>query len=85
MNAKSLLISVILALLFAWVALANSQAVRITLIFWGWDVPLFLVILISIMIGILFTGLISAVEEGKLLGKLKNLEKTLNLEGKNKK
>jgi uncharacterized integral membrane protein len=77
MSIKSLLMSVVLAILFSWFALANSQAVTVSLLLWNYQVPLFLVILISMMLGILFTGLISAVEENKLMGKLKDLEKTL--------
>jgi uncharacterized integral membrane protein len=74
MTIKNLIISVILAIFFTWFALANSQTVSVSILLWNSKLSLSLVILISILIGVIFTGLISAAEETKMLGKIRELE-----------
>lgn len=74
MSIKNLVLSVILAILFTWFALANSQNATLSLFVWQLNISLSLVILISILIGVIFTGLISAAEQARMLMKIKELE-----------
>ncbi len=74
MSFKSLIFSVVLALLLTWFALANSQIVALSMFFWNLNLSLSLVILISILIGVIFTGLISAGEQSKMFGRIRELE-----------
>jgi len=75
MSPRNLVISITLAIFFTWFALANSQTVTLSILIWKYQLSLSLVILISILIGIILTGIISAKEENKLFGKIKELEK----------
>ena len=75
MSPRNLVISITLAIFFTWFALANSQTVTLSILIWKYQLSLSLVILISILIGIILTGNISAKEENKLFGKIKELEK----------
>jgi uncharacterized integral membrane protein len=72
--------SVILAMLLTWFALLNSQVVSISLLFWSFNTYLSIVIFISMLVGILFTGLISAMEQRKFLSTIKELESKLKQE-----
>jgi lipopolysaccharide assembly protein A len=77
---RSLVISIILAIIFTWFALSNSQIVNVSILIWSFQVSLSLVILISILIGVIITGLISAMEQARMLGKIKELEKNAKTE-----
>jgi len=74
---KNLVIALILAIVFSWFALSNSQVVLVSLLLWKHQMSLSLVILISILIGIILTGMIAAAEQTVLLGKIKELERKL--------
>jgi uncharacterized integral membrane protein len=80
MAFRSLVISIILAILFTWFALSNSQIVSVALLIWSFQTPLSILIFISILFGILIAGLISAMEQGKFLHKIKELENKLKQE-----
>lgn len=77
MSPRNLIFSIVLAILFTWFALANSQSVTVSLLIWKLQMSLSLVILLSIMIGILFTGILSAAEQARMLGKINELENKL--------
>ena len=74
MSIRNLVISIILAIFFTWFALANSTIVTVSILIWKLQVSLSLVILVSILIGVIFTGIISASEQARMLGKIKGLE-----------
>jgi uncharacterized integral membrane protein len=74
---RSLITAVILAIIFTWFALANSQVVTVSIFVWSFQFSLSLVILISILIGVIFTGIVSAAEQARMLGKIKELENKL--------
>jgi uncharacterized integral membrane protein len=74
MSIKNIVFSVILAIFFTWFALANSQPVTLSVLIWKYTASLSLIILLSILIGIIITGLLSVAEESKLLKKIKELE-----------
>jgi len=74
---KNIIYAVILAILFTWFALSNSQVVAVTFLFKTYQFSLSLVILVSILIGIIIAGLTAVVEETKLLNKLKEVENKL--------
>ncbi len=74
---RSLITAIILAIIFTWFALANSQMVTVSIFIWSFQVSLSLVILISILIGIIFTGIVSAAEEARMLGNIRELENKL--------
>lgn len=74
--------SIILAMLLTWFALLNSQVVSISLLVWSFNTYLSIVIFISILVGILFTGLISAMEQRKFLSRISELEGKLKVEEK---
>jgi len=71
---KNIVYAVILAILFTWFALSNSQVVAVSLLFRSYQFSLSLVILVSILIGIIISGLTAIFEEAKLLKKIKELE-----------
>lgn len=75
---KSWLQTAILSLIFAAFltafALSNSQVIRVSLILWEGQMSLALVILISILTGVICTGIIAIAEEVKLLKHIKELE-----------
>ena len=75
MSIRNLVLSIILAIFFTWFALANSTVVTVSILVWKLQVSLSLVILVSILIGVIFTGILSAGEQSKMYGKIKNLEK----------
>jgi uncharacterized integral membrane protein len=77
MMFKNLVVSIILAIVFTWFALANSQPVTVSLLFRSWQVSLSLVILICLLLGVIFTGLVSAAEQRKMYSKQKELEKKI--------
>ena len=86
---KSLIGAIVLAIMFTWFALANSMPVDVSILIWKIHVSLSLVILVSILIGVIFTGIMSAGEQSKMYAKIKNLEKELKhdediLKGENK-
>jgi len=72
---RSLVISIILAMIFTWFALSNSVIVKVSILLWSWQISLSLVILISVLIGVIITGMISAMEQTRLLVRIKELEK----------
>ena len=74
---KSLIAAIILAIVFTWFALANSQVVTVSIFIWSFQVSLSMVILVSILIGVIFTGIVSAAEQARMAGKIRELEKTL--------
>ena len=74
---KSLIGAIVLAIIFTWFALANSMPVDVSILIWKIHVSLSLVILVSILIGVIFTGIMSAGEQSKMYAKIKNLEKEL--------
>jgi len=77
MSIRNLVLSIILAIFFTWFALANSTVVTVSILIWKIHVSLSLVILVSILIGVIFTGIMSAGEQSKMYAKIKNLEKEL--------
>jgi len=77
---RSLIAAVILAIILTWFALANSQMVTVSFIARSIQVSLSLVILISILIGVVLTGIISLAEQNRMLGKTKELENKLKHE-----
>jgi uncharacterized integral membrane protein len=74
---KSLITAIVLAIVFTWFALANSQVVNVSIFIWSFQVSLSMVILVSILIGVIFTGIVSASEQARMMGKIKELEKNL--------
>jgi uncharacterized integral membrane protein len=74
---RNLVSVIILAIILTWFALANSQIVTVSILIWSIQVSLSLVILISILIGVILTGILSAGEQSKMYAKIKNLEKEL--------
>ena len=74
---KSLIGAIVLAIILTWFALANSQIVTVSLLIWSIQVSLSLVMLLSILLGVIFTGILSAGEQSKMYAKIKNLEKEL--------
>ena len=72
---RSLIIAIILAIIFTWFALANSQMVTVSIFVWNSQISLSMVILISILIGVIFTGMVSASEQARMMRKIKELEK----------
>jgi uncharacterized integral membrane protein len=74
---KSLISAIVLAIILTWFALANSQMVTVSMLIWSIQVSLSLVMLLSILIGVIFTGILSAGEQSKMYAKIKNLEKEL--------
>jgi len=74
---KSLISAIVLAIILTWFALANSQIVTVSLLIWSVQVSLSLVMLLSMLIGVIVTGILSAGEQSKMFAKIKNLEKEL--------
>jgi len=74
---KSLIGAIVLAIILTWFALANSQIVTVSLLIWSVQVSLSLVMLLSMLIGVIVTGILSAGEQSKMFAKIKNLEKEL--------
>jgi len=77
---RTLVTAIILAILLTWFALANSQPVTVSILVWKPSFSLSLLILISILIGVIFTGILSAVEQSRMFGKIKELESKLKHE-----
>jgi putative membrane protein len=71
---RSLVMAIILAIIFTWFAISNSQVVKVSLLIWSLQVSLSLLILISVLIGIILTGLISAMEQTRLIAKIGELQ-----------
>ena len=71
---KNLVSAIILAIILTWFALANSQMVTVSVLIWSVNVSLSLVILISLLIGVILTGILSAGEQSKMFIKIKQLE-----------
>jgi len=71
---KNLVSAIILAIILTWFALANSQLVKVSVLIWSVNVSLSLVILISLLIGVILTGILSAGEQSKMFIKIKQLE-----------
>jgi uncharacterized integral membrane protein len=71
---RSLVMAIILAIIFTWFAISNSQVVKVSLLVWSFEVSLSLLILVSVLIGIILTGLISAMEQTKLIAKINELQ-----------
>ena len=74
MPLRNLVLSIILAIFFTWFALANSQMVTVSILIRNIQVSLSLVILISILIGVILTGVISAAEQTRMFGKIREIE-----------
>lgn len=74
---KNLITAVVLAIVFTWFALANSQMTTLSIFVWSFQFSLSLVILISLLIGVIFTGIVSATEQARMLGKIRELESKL--------
>ncbi len=66
--------AIILAIIFTWFAVSNSQVVKVSLLVWSFQFSLSLLILISVLIGIILTGLIAAMEQTKLIAKIGELQ-----------
>lgn len=75
MSHKNLIFSIVLALIFTWFAIANLQIVTVSFLIWNFMMSLSLVILLSILLGILITGIVSVAEQAKLMRRIKGLEK----------
>jgi uncharacterized integral membrane protein len=75
MMLRNLVFSIILAIVFTWFALTNSQMVTVTLLLWNWSISLSLVILVCLLLGVIFTGIFSTAEQAKASAKIKELEK----------
>jgi putative membrane protein len=71
---RSLVMAIILAIIFTWFAISNSQVVTVSLLVWSLQVSLSLLILISVLIGVILTGLISAMEQTRLIAKINELQ-----------
>ncbi len=82
MSARNIIVSVILAILFTWFALVNSATVTVSLIFRSYTLSLSLIILCCILIGVIFTALISLFDQRKLMSRIKELEKQVKKEEK---
>ncbi len=78
MSFKNVTISVLLAIIFTWFALANSDVVTVSILLRSYKISLSLVILICILIGIIIAGLISAAEQTRMLGRIHELEKQIS-------
>ena len=74
---RNLVSVIILAIILTWFALANSQIVTVSMLIWSIQVSLSLVMLLSMLIGVIVTGILSAGEQSKMYAKIKNLEKEL--------
>jgi uncharacterized integral membrane protein len=74
---KSLISAIILAIFFTWFALSNAAPTKVSILIWSFDVSLSLVILISILVGVIFTGILSAAGQARMLMKIKELESKL--------
>ena len=74
---RILTLSIVLAIVFTWFALSNSQVVTVSLMLWSKQISLSLVILISILIGIIFTAVIAAWEQTRILAQFREVEKKL--------
>jgi uncharacterized integral membrane protein len=74
---RSLISAIVLAIILTWFALANSQIVTVSMLIWSIQVSLSLVMLLSMLIGVIVTGILSAGEQSKMYAKIKNLEKEL--------
>jgi uncharacterized integral membrane protein len=77
---RTLIMALILAIVFTWFALSNSQIEKVSILIWSFQIPLSLLILVSILIGIIFTGIVFSMEQTKLLGKMRELERKLKTE-----
>jgi uncharacterized integral membrane protein len=71
---KNLLLSIFLAVVFTWFAIANSQSVTLSVLIWRFNMSLSLVVLISALVGVIFTGLVAAMEQTRMYGKMKDVE-----------
>ena len=71
---QTAVLSLIFAAFLTAFALSNAQVAKVSLVFWQGEVSLALIILISILIGVLCTGVIAVVEETKMLRTIKQLE-----------
>lgn len=80
MAFRSFIMSIVLAIIFTWFALSNSDPVKVHLLVWSLNTYISILIFISILVGILFTGIISAMEQRKFLSTIKELESKLKQE-----
>jgi len=58
----TLIITVLLGLLFAWFAVVNTQNVSINLANTLLTVPLFMLVIVSVLIGLLISAIISSID-----------------------
>ena len=77
---RTFTMALILAIVFTWFALSNSQVEKVSILIWSFQIPLSLLILISILIGIIFAGIVFSMEQTRLLGKMRELERKLKTE-----
>jgi len=82
MSARNVVVSVVLAILFTWFALVNSTTVTVSLIFRSYTLSLSLIILCCILIGVIITAIISLLDQRKLMGRIRELEKEVKKEEK---
>ncbi|MCX5726478.1 MAG: LapA family protein [Candidatus Saganbacteria bacterium] len=73
---QSAILALILAIFATTFALVNAQIISVNLVFGQIpQISLALVILISVLIGVIFTGIVSVVEQIRLGKRIKELEK----------
>ena len=71
---QTAVLSLIFAAFLTAFALSNSQVTKVSLVFWQGQMSLALVILISILVGVICTGIVAVLEELKLVRRIKELE-----------
>ena len=71
---QTAVLSLIFAAFLTAFALSNSQVIAVSLVFWQGQMSLALVILISILVGVICTGIVAVLEELKLIRRIKELE-----------
>lgn len=75
---QSAILGLLLAIFVTTFALVNAQITSVNLIFWQIpEISLALIILISVLIGVIFTGIVSVIEQSRLQKKIKELEKKI--------
>ncbi|MFC1559656.1 lipopolysaccharide assembly LapA domain-containing protein [Candidatus Margulisiibacteriota bacterium] len=71
---QTAVLSLIFAAFLTAFALSNSQNTKVSLVFWQGEMSLALVILVSILTGVICTGIVAVIEETKMLRHIKKLE-----------
>ncbi len=71
---RSIIFSVILAILLTWFALTNAQPVNVSFFLTSYQFSLSLVILVCVLIGVIISGVTAVIEESRLLKRIRELE-----------